>query len=118
MKAHINTNFEQLKNEGSSATIIKLISGSLSITNSSVIYHQSSLIRGYLSNIKIVDSLISALTLVENSVEIVSSTFEFINMEVENVVGPSDFDLILISFDSIVKITNVNYHDSSIILFN
>jgi hypothetical protein len=118
MKNYINSNFLQIKNEGTSRPIVKLISGALSVTNSSVIYHQSSLIRGYLSSIKFEDSLISALSLVENSIEIVSSTFEFTNMEVENVNASPLHDFIFISFDSIAKIADVNYHDSTTILFN
>jgi hypothetical protein len=119
LKEYVGSQADELIGRGSSRAIFELLSASLEFINGNKIYSQDALISAYLSNIKLEDSTISNLSVSENTVTIVSSTFEFNNMQVNNVTAVSqDFNFILIGFESTMEMHNIYYRDSNMILFN
>ena len=71
----------------------------------------------FISTIEIEDSIIHDITLLENSIEAISSTLKFKNLEIYDIDNQAQKDFILITFDSTFSAENVKYKNSNSILF-
>jgi hypothetical protein len=118
LKAYIKENFEVLRDEISSISLIQLISGSIMFANSSHIHNQDVIVNAFVSTVIFQQSTISSVVMTDNCIEIVTSTFEFSDVNVTAVSNPGGYQFIDVSSESTTSINNVNYSNSNSILFN
>jgi predicted outer membrane repeat protein len=118
LKNYINSNFDALKNEKSSLALIQSISGSVKFTNSTYVHDQDAIVHAFVSKITFESSVISSISMNDNTIEIVSSTLEFTEMNIHNISNPGNHEFIDISSESSMQMSNVLYKDSDSILFS
>jgi hypothetical protein len=117
MKNYINSKAEELNREKPSQVLIQSIFGSIKFTNSTHVHNQDAIINAFVSNVVFENSLISSLTVKEKSIVIISSNFEFSGMNVTSISNTGSYELIDVSSDSYMKMTNVSYNHSDSLLF-
>jgi hypothetical protein len=117
LKQHVSKNSVSLSQEEPSGDLVQLILASLTVTNSSLIHTQDSLVNTFLSTLVVEDSSITAISITNYSFEIVSSTFVFSRMSLSNITTTHG-EFILVSLDSNFTIQDIKYESSNSILFN
>jgi len=90
----------------------------MKIQDSSKIYDQDALIDAFSSEVTFQSSTISDLTLSKNCVVIVGSSLELTDMLIEQISNPDNVQFILLSLNSQLLLSNIEYTDSDSILFH
>ena len=97
---------------------IELIFGNIIILNSTNFHDQKVIFRSFLSSISIIDSTVSNIIVEQTVMEIVSSTMIFENMKIENIQNPAYISFILITSDSALNASAIEYLNSESTLFS
>ena len=118
LRQYIVSNSEALTVAGQSRMLFQLIQVSLKITNSTRIYAQDSLINAFVSTVTFEDSELYNMNLQDTSIQVTSTTLNFTNMNVHDVLDPNNVDLIVLGLDSEFTISNVMYSNSDSVLFD
>jgi hypothetical protein len=118
LKDYINENIEILRDEISSTSLIQLISGSIKFANSSHIHDQDVIVNAFVSTVIFQHSTIYSVVMTDNCIEIVTSAFEFSDMNVTTVSNPGGYQFINVSSESSVSMNNIYYSNSNSILLN
>jgi hypothetical protein len=118
LKDFITTNNAILTREEPSSNLIQSIFASIKFSNSTQIYNSPSIIKAFLSTVTFEDSSISSIEVVDSSIEIVSSEFNFSNMTVSGVTNQNDHYFIVVSLESQFMIKNTVFKDSTTMLFS
>jgi len=109
------TNFTDFEE---SQPAIQIIFGSLLISDSSTISDQLVFLNSFSSQVIISDSLIKDISWSGTSIEVSSSTLTLNNVDIFNITNTNEEEFIFITFDSILNGMNVNFENSTSILFN
>ena len=113
---HAVSSFASLINESPNHYLIQLVYASLSISNNTEIYNQTSLINAFLSSVSISDSHIHDIELTGIGMQIVSSELRLSNMSISRIVNNINTDFILAISGSNVIMSETVYSDSQSIL--
>ena len=101
-----------------SYALFTLISASISVQNSTSITQQNTLFNLFLSKTSIIDSTISDIDAIETAVRVTSSTLNMTNVNISEIMNPSNYDLILVTIDSTLIMNSLMFHSSKSNLFN
>ena len=116
MKTYLaSTNMSSFK---TSHAAIELIFGNIIIQNLTHFHDQKAILRSFLSSVTMLNSTVSNIIIEQTIIEIVSSTMIFENMLIENIMNSVNSTFILITSDSVLNATSINYLNSQSTLFN
>ena len=96
---------------------IMIAFGVLEIKNSSYIHDQPALIESFTSILTIRDSEISNVEMITINIKVITSIFNFQNMNINNIRDPLNKNFIFIEFQCTLKAENIVFSDSNSVLF-
>ena len=98
--------------------LFQLISSNMNIQNMCSISNQDSLLNQFLSNVTISNSVISSIEMIEPSFIVTSSLLNISQTSISMITNPNSFDLMFITLDSSLIISNLVFEDSISDLLN
>ena len=104
--------------QGETPMLFQLVQASLTITNGSKIHSQDRLVNSFQSTLIFEDSFLYDMAISDTSIQTTQSTLEFNRMTVYNITNSNKKQFILANLDSDFRINDVQYSDSSSILFS